>query len=93
MKALQYNLETAEYDLNVVGYWTARIIKEIFIPEINIAINDDGNIIETNKSRNPANIKTEEIEIDNEFANALALFIKTKNSIKRSIIDYFENKT
>jgi len=78
MKALQYDVTVYESDLDL-SHDMGQTIKEIYIPDVNIAFNDKGFLFEPTSER--AMVNPIEIYVADVVVNMLVDFLKKKKVI------------
>ncbi len=76
MKAIKYKVKIT----TDIAHGFGEVIKEIFIPESKVVINERGFAFRSEEARD--NIEVEEIEIDDEDAYILGDYVDSLNKLK-----------
>jgi len=84
MKAIKYKTTVHRSVLEAIhaGYG-GHEITEIFIPEVGICFNIFDNILNVFESDGPRELVEERIEIDDELAEELVMYLQQKESLKK----------
>ena len=84
MKAVKYKVKIS---IDAVHNWGDQIIKEIFVPELFMVVNERGFAFYSAEAR--GDIELEEIEIDDDVVASLEAFAKANKKLKNIIESIF----